>query len=110
MATITKPQSEERISFPVTGMTCAACQARVQRALKAEPGVSDATVNLVTNSAAVVYNPTAVSPQRLIDAVRATGYDAVLPSAEADIGDEGDRAAIEHARTLTIRAVVSVVA
>ena len=110
MATITKPQSEERISFPVTGMTCAACQARVQRALQAEPGVSDATVNLVTNSAAVVYNPTAVSPQRLIDAVRATGYDAALPSKEADVGDEGDRAAIEHARTLTIRAVVSVIA
>jgi Cu+-exporting ATPase len=110
MATITKPQSEERISFPVTGMTCAACQARVQRALQAEPGVSDAAVNLVTNTAAVVYNPTAVSPQRLIDAVRATGYEATLPSAEADNGDEGDRATIEHARTLAIRAVVSVIA
>ena len=110
MATITKPQSEERISFPITGMTCAACQARVQRALQAEPGVSDATVNLVTNSAAVVYNPTTVSPQRLIDAVRATGYDASLASAEADVAEDGDRAAIEHARTLTVRAVVSVIA
>jgi len=70
---------EQRISFPVTGMTCAACQARVQRALRAEPGVSDATVNLVTNSAAVVYDSATVTPQRLIDAVRATGYDASLP-------------------------------
>jgi len=44
------PEKEEAISFPVTGMTCAACQARVQRALAAEPGVIDASVHLLTNS------------------------------------------------------------
>src|SRR4051794_25742496 len=101
MATITKPQTEQRISFPVTGMTCAACQARVQRALQAEPGVSDATVNLVTASAAVMYDPAAVTPQRLIDAVRATGYEATLPAGDDD--DEvarGARAEIDRARSL----------
>ena len=101
---------EQRISFPVTGMTCAACQARVQRALRAEPGVSDATVNLVTNSAAVVYDSATVTPQRLIDAVRATGYDASLPKVEGDAIHEDDRAADEHARTLTTKAIVSVIA
>ncbi|PYO49478.1 MAG: hypothetical protein DMD72_04830, partial [Gemmatimonadetes bacterium] len=40
--------SVSAINFPVTGMTCAACQARVQRALTAEPGVLNASVNLVT--------------------------------------------------------------
>src|SRR5690242_21687592 len=108
MATITKPQKEEKISFPVSGMTCAACQARVQRALQSEPGVSDATVNLVTNSAAVVYDSATVTPQRLIDAVRATGYDASLPKVEGDAIHEDDRAAAEHARTLTTKAIVSV--
>ena len=107
MTTIARP--EQRISFPVTGMTCAACQARVQRALQSEPGVSDATVNLVTNSAAVVYDAATVTPQRLIDAVRATGYDASLP-AEEGLEDDGDRAANEHARALTIKAIVSVIA
>ena len=91
-------------------MTCAACQARVQRALQSEPGVSDATVNLVTNSAAVVYDPTTVTPQRLIDAVRATGYDAVLPSREDDVVEKSARAEVEHARSLTIKAVTSVIA
>jgi Cu+-exporting ATPase len=91
-------------------MTCAACQARVQRALRAEPGVSDATVNLVTNSAAVVYDPAAISPVRLIDAVRATGYDASLPTADESRNDNGDRAAAAHARALTIKAAVSVIA
>src|SRR6476659_2453213 len=108
MTTIARP--EQRISFPVTGMTCAACQARVQRALQAEPGVTDATVNLVTNSAAVVYDAGAVTPQRLIDAVRATGYDASLPSTDEDLGDDGERGANEHARTLTTKAIVSVIA
>src|SRR5690348_13537813 len=103
----TTARAGQRISFPVTGMTCAACQARVQRALRAEPGVSDATVNLVTNSAAVVYDADAVTPQRLLDAVRATGYEATLPASEEDAGDEADRKANEHTRTLTTKAVVS---
>lgn len=110
MAIIANPQTEERVSFPVTGMTCAACQARVQRALQSEPGVSDATVNLVTNSAAVVYDPAAVTPQRLIDAVRATGYDATLPSKEDDVVARSAQAEIEHARSLTTKAVSSVAA
>src|SRR3979411_2655650 len=75
------PEKQDSITFPVTGMTCAACQARVQRALAAEPGVIDASVNLVTKSAAVRYDPAAVSPPRLVEAVRATGYEAELPAA-----------------------------
>src|SRR2546423_6116756 len=108
MATTTT-QAAARISFPVTGMTCAACQARVQRALRSEPGVSDATVNLVTASAAVAYDPTSVTPQRLIDAVRAAGYDAALPVTD-DVVARGAEAEVERARGLTVKAVVSVLA
>ena len=43
--------------FRVTGMTCAACQARVQRTLGRTPGVADASVNLMMNSATVEYDP-----------------------------------------------------
>ena len=45
-----------KITLPVTGMHCAACQSRVQSALAATPGVSDASVNLMMNSAAVTYD------------------------------------------------------
>jgi P-type Cu+ transporter len=99
------------ISFPVTGMTCAACQARVQRALAAVPGVTDASVNLVTRSAAVHYDPLSVTPQRLIDAVRATGYDAELRPVDADIlevASTADDSESREARELTIKAGVSV--
>jgi P-type Cu+ transporter len=101
------------ISFPVTGMTCAACQSRVQRALSAEPGVIDASVNLLTNSAAVRYDPASVSPQHLIEAVRATGYDAELPAADKSLlGSDSAQVQAEaaEARMLAIKATVSVVA
>ncbi len=101
------------ISFPVTGMTCAACQARVQRALSAEPGVIDASVNLVTKRAAVHYNPSSVSPQRLIDAVRATGYDAELPSTADDslsADSKQEDAETREARSLAVKAAVSIAA
>ena len=106
-------EKENSISFPVAGMTCAACQARVQRALSAEPGVIDASVNLVTRSAAVRYDPAAVTPQDLIEAVRATGYDAALPAAEesslsADPAQE--QSEVREARSLAVKATVSVLA
>lgn len=99
------------ISFPVSGMTCAACQARVQRALSAEPGVIDASVNLVTKSAAVRYNPSSVTPQRLIEAVRATGYDAELPTTgDALALDFAQDEEAREARSLAVKAGVSVMA
>jgi Cu+-exporting ATPase len=107
------PAKQDSITFPVTGMTCAACQARVQRALSAEPGVIDASVNLLTNTAAVRYDPTAVGPQDLIDAVRATGYDAALPAAEeSPLGTNSaqDDAEARDARSLAVKATVSVIA
>ena len=106
-------EREGSISFPVTGMTCAACQSRVQRALAAEPGVIDASVNLVTKSAAVRYDPVAVTPARLVEAVRATGYDAELPSAgetAADVASRHEHHDEDDARELTIKAAVSVIA
>lgn len=103
--------AEKSITFPVTGMTCGACQSRVQRALTAEPGVIDASVNLVTKSAAVRYDATAVTPARLVEAVRATGYEAELPAAGESHSHSAARhehAEVEETRELTIKAVVSV--
>jgi Cu+-exporting ATPase len=107
------PEKENSIAFPVTGMTCAACQARVQRALSTEPGVIDASVNLLTNSAAVRYDPATVGPDRLVEAVRATGYDAELPPADASpFGSTSpqEEAEAREAHSLAVKAVVSLFA
>ncbi len=83
------------ITIPVSGMTCAACSSRVQQALAARPGVSEAAVNLLTGSATVTYDPVSASAVDLVDAVRATGYGADLPPNGGP--DAGAHAAHAHA-------------
>ncbi|WP_291426567.1 heavy metal translocating P-type ATPase [Deinococcus sp.] len=62
------------LSFPVAGMTCAACVGRVERALSKQPGVLSASVNLATERASVNYLPASVSPAELKNAVTDAGY------------------------------------
>ncbi|HWO88566.1 MAG TPA: cation transporter, partial [Gemmatimonadales bacterium] len=64
-----------RITFPVTGMSCAACAGAVQRRLAATDGVSEAAVNLATNKATVEWSGGAPDLKALTAAVRAAGYD-----------------------------------
>ena len=72
-----------KITLPVEGMTCAACQANVQRALAAAPGVSKAAVNLMMHEATVHYDPAATDPGRLVAAINDTGYVSKLPPASS---------------------------
>lgn len=65
-------------TFPVTGMTCAACAAHVGRALQKQKGVSDASVNLASRTARVVYDDTLATPLTLRAAVQGAGYDLIL--------------------------------
>jgi cation transport ATPase len=59
--------SAEKVVIPVTGMTCAACQGRVQRTLSKSPGVVDASVNLMMGNATVAYDPATTSPEVLVE-------------------------------------------
>jgi len=64
----------EKLSLPVTGMTCAGCAGRVERALKEVPGVAEADVNLALERADVRFDPNQVGADGLVDAVNATGF------------------------------------
>ncbi len=102
-----------KITFPVRGMTCAACQSFVQKTLSELPGVSSAAVNLMLHSATVTYDAAAVAPQSLIDAVNDTGYEAELPSPTRSIAAEQLQRDFEDDaayRALRLRAAVSVAA
>src|SRR5215210_6035773 len=81
-----------RITLPVEGMTCAACQANVQRALNATPGVTNAAVNLMTHEATVHYDPSTTGPAKLVDAINDTGYVSRLPAVDAPQGVAADDA------------------
>ncbi len=67
------PAAGDPIRFGVTGMTCASCAGRVERALAAVPGVRAASVNLATE-AATVETDGSVSAARLAEAVQDAGY------------------------------------
>ena len=71
------------VMLDVEGMSCAACQTHVERALRETPGVTDASVNLMTHSARVIYEPNVARLDSLLEAVRDAGYDASLPAASS---------------------------
>ncbi len=93
----------ETVTLPVTGMTCAACQTHVERALRETPGVDQATVNLMTHNARIVFDPGIAAPQALIEAVREAGYDASLPSPDAAAARPEQDA--DASRSLRLRAI-----
>jgi len=62
------------ITFPVTGMTCASCVRRIEKALAKVEGVQQASVNLATEKARVAYDPGAVTLDQLQKAVEKAGY------------------------------------
>ena len=63
-----------RVAFPVTGMSCAACARRIEKALMRTEGVSAANVNLAVEKATVEYDPASAEPDALIRAVEDAGY------------------------------------
>ena len=76
MAVDTKAQNENEIlTIGVGGMTCASCVARVERALKKVPGVSEATVNLATEKATVRFTPKSLEVDSLLGAIEGAGYE-----------------------------------
>jgi P-type Cu+ transporter len=102
--------SSALITIPVSGMTCAACQARVQRALGKAPGVRNATVNLILNTATVTYDPSATTATELVERIRETGYGAALPSptrGEVEEQEAEDRAHADEYASLKRKAIVS---
>ena len=68
------PPDATEVTFPVTGMTCASCVRRIEKALGRVDGVRDASVNLATEKATVVYDPHVASPERMRAAVEKAGY------------------------------------
>jgi P-type Cu+ transporter len=82
------------VDLPITGMTCAACERNVNRALRKPEGVIDVQVNLATEKATVVYLPGSVRRSDLIAAVERSGY-GVVDTSNADIPEDAERAARE---------------
>ncbi len=72
-----------RAEIPIRGMTCAACVARVERAIGKLPGILSVSVNLATEKAFVEYLPDTVSLSRIRQAIREAGYEPLEGTEEA---------------------------
>ncbi|MDI3280425.1 MAG: copper ion binding protein, partial [Bacillota bacterium] len=78
----------ERVELKLSGMSCASCAARIEKALAALPGVSSASVNFATERAVVEYNPAEVAVAELKRAVAELGYRATEAEPGADLDRE----------------------
>ena len=86
--------------YTVTGMSCAACSARVEKAVSAVPGVTSCAVSLLTNSMGVEGS---ASSAAIIAAVENAGYGASLKGAETKRSSSADAAALEDHETPALR-------
>jgi Cu+-exporting ATPase len=73
----------KQVSLPVTGMTCANCSLTIERNLKRLDGVEGATVNLASEKASVIYDPSVVKEGDFLALIRDIGYD--VPTAKAEL-------------------------
>ena len=84
-------------TYQVTGMSCSACSARVEKAVSKLEGIEKASVNLLTNSMQVDYDETILTGQAIIDAVVDAGYGASLAGGQA--GTKGASPQVSPANT-----------
>ena len=68
----------EKKTIAILGMMCAGCSARVEKTLRALPGITTANVNLPARTAFVEYNPHQISLKQMSEAITAIGYDMVI--------------------------------
>ncbi len=99
--------NHDQTTLQITGMTCAACAARIEKGLNRLPGVKQANVNLALETAQVRYEPGTVSIEQIIDKVSQLGYGAVLKPSEKESGDIRAREIRKQRNKLIVSAVLA---
>ncbi|KAI8967786.1 hypothetical protein BDF20DRAFT_899228 [Mycotypha africana] len=66
-------ETSSHLQLQIYGMTCASCVHSIERHLRAQPGIQDISVSLMTESASVRYDPACIGPRQIIDAIDSLG-------------------------------------
>ncbi|TCN31413.1 heavy metal translocating P-type ATPase [Sinorhizobium americanum] len=82
---------EDALELDIEGMSCASCVGRVEKALRAVPGVVEANVNLASERASIRLVRGLASTELLVEAVRGVGYEARQRGSDQDIDREGEK-------------------
>ncbi|HEY8464231.1 MAG TPA: heavy metal translocating P-type ATPase [Bacillota bacterium] len=102
-------QSGDKVTLKITGMSCAACAARIEKKLAKMEGITKAVVNLATEKAAVEFDRSKLKVSDIIGAIAALGYGAAKePEVSRDLEKEQQEKELKRLRReLTIAAVLS---
>ena len=95
-------------TFPVLGMSCAACATRVDKTLNGQPGVQEASVNYASATVQVTYDADECSPLVLKAAVQQAGYDLLIAS-KGEAEDEAEKARQARYESLKKRTLWAIV-
>src|SRR5699024_2102603 len=76
---------KQTVTLKISGMTCSACAARIEKVLNKQAGV-EANVNLAMEEASFSYDPDEASPRSIVEAIERLGYQVQVEKVEFDIG------------------------
>ena len=80
--------------FDITGMTCSACSARVEKSVAKLPGIQEVSVNLLKNSMVASYDEAALDTGQIIQAVEKAGYGAIPKAGQSKPAAERTAASV----------------
>lgn len=101
---------EEKITLPVTGMTCANCAMNIERALKKKtPGIVNASVNFAAEQVLVEYMPETVTVDGIVSAIEKAGYGVVRPEKTMDLADAEQAARTSEIKDQTRKFVIGLI-
>lgn len=95
-------------NFPVLGMSCAGCSARVEKTLNKQPGIISASVNLAAAMATVEYNADECTPEQLKEAVQKIGFDLIIEE-KKEVQKEAEEVRKNHYKTLKIKTLLAII-
>ena len=93
--------------FNVSGMTCSACSAHVEKSVAKTQGVQSVEVSLLTNSMQVVYGEAQTDPSKIIRAVEQSGYGAFLPPKGLAVAQQVSAAPTDAVKQMKRRLILS---
>lgn len=97
----------EKAEFDITGMTCAACSARIEKGLNKLDGVLKANVNLALEKATVEYNAAVLAPSGIINKVENLGYGASVKEDKTEASDHRQLEIKKQTRKFITSAILS---
>jgi Cu+-exporting ATPase len=77
--------TEQKLTLPITGMTCANCAANIERVVKKLDGVADASVNFAAENAAVSFDPRQLQLQDVVEKIHTSGYGVTTAKVEMPV-------------------------